>query len=342
MNHYVYEITNLVNGKKYIGKRSCHCPIEEDKYMGSGTLLIRAIKKYGVNNFKKEILQVCETSEMAYTYEELYTVQVNAWDNKNYYNLKRGGRGGTYGIKMSEDTKLKISIANKGRQSPNKGKKLSESTKLKIANAHRGKTISLETKKLWSKQRSGEGNSMFGTHRFGSENPMYGKSHSEETKSKISSRLKGKNLGKDNHKSVSVALLNTGEVFESINIASKKFNVSSGNIYRCCNKDGYKYAGKLNNEKLIWMFLNEYKNLNDEDVRLILNQNSKRSNSRSVISLNTKEVFETVKDAGLKYSIPPNNISRNCKGKSTYAGKINGEPARWMYYEDYLKLQEEK
>lgn len=31
--HYVYEITNMINGKKYIGKIICNCLIEEDKYM---------------------------------------------------------------------------------------------------------------------------------------------------------------------------------------------------------------------------------------------------------------------------------------------------------------------
>lgn len=45
MNHYVYEITNLINGKKYIGKRSCNCDIEKDKYMGSGNAISDALKR---------------------------------------------------------------------------------------------------------------------------------------------------------------------------------------------------------------------------------------------------------------------------------------------------------
>lgn len=54
MNHYVYEITNLVNGKKYIGKRSCSCSIEQDKYMGSGKILKQAEKNMGLIIFQKK------------------------------------------------------------------------------------------------------------------------------------------------------------------------------------------------------------------------------------------------------------------------------------------------
>lgn len=53
--NYIYMTTNLINGKKYIGK---HKGELNDSYLGSGTLLLRAIKKYGKENFKKEILYI--------------------------------------------------------------------------------------------------------------------------------------------------------------------------------------------------------------------------------------------------------------------------------------------
>jgi hypothetical protein len=57
---YIYKITNLVNGKMYIGQSSK--VVEESKnYYGSGLLIKRSIEKYGIENFKKEILENCET-----------------------------------------------------------------------------------------------------------------------------------------------------------------------------------------------------------------------------------------------------------------------------------------
>jgi len=55
----IYKTINIVNGKIYVGQDAHNNP----NYLGSGYILKKAIEKYGRENFKKEILEECNTKE---------------------------------------------------------------------------------------------------------------------------------------------------------------------------------------------------------------------------------------------------------------------------------------
>lgn len=57
--YYIYRITNNINHKTYIGQHKyCKSLLVEDGYMGSGVILKKAQKKYGIENFSKEIITI--------------------------------------------------------------------------------------------------------------------------------------------------------------------------------------------------------------------------------------------------------------------------------------------
>jgi len=89
--HYVYKITNNVNGKYYYGKRTCYGLAINDPYMGSGIGITQAIKTHGVENFTKEILSYCANEEEAYRTEASY-ITPSEVNNPNCYNKCINGR----------------------------------------------------------------------------------------------------------------------------------------------------------------------------------------------------------------------------------------------------------
>lgn len=129
---YVYKTTNLLNNKIYIGKR-VYRKKDDDWYLGSGVYLNRAIKKYGRDNFKKEIIEWCDNKTHLCEREIYWISYFNSTDHKIGYNLSLGGDGGNVG----EEAYIKI--ANKLR-----GKKKSKEFGEKISKALKGKPKSKE------------------------------------------------------------------------------------------------------------------------------------------------------------------------------------------------------
>jgi len=90
MFYYIYKITNNVNQKIYIGIHQTQNL--DDGYFGSGLNLSRAIKKYGKENFSKEILEFFDNEQDMFAREK-ELVNEDFVKSPNTYNIVEGGNG---------------------------------------------------------------------------------------------------------------------------------------------------------------------------------------------------------------------------------------------------------
>jgi len=86
----IYKTTNQVNGKIYIGQDKYNNP----NYLGSGKILHLAFQKYGIENFKKEIIEECESVELLNEREKFWISYYKSTDRGIGYNIALGGNGG--------------------------------------------------------------------------------------------------------------------------------------------------------------------------------------------------------------------------------------------------------
>ncbi len=89
MFHYFYKITNKINGKFYYGVHNTNNL--NDGYMGSGYVLKKAYKKYGIENFEKEIIEFFNSTDEAFE-KEHDVVNEEMIRDKQCYNSQIGGR----------------------------------------------------------------------------------------------------------------------------------------------------------------------------------------------------------------------------------------------------------
>jgi len=90
VNYTVYQITNIINDKIYIGM---HQTLDiDDDYMGSSEVLRKAYKKYGIENFTKQILYTFD-SEQDMLDKEAEIVNEDFVKRIDTYNIKEGGIG---------------------------------------------------------------------------------------------------------------------------------------------------------------------------------------------------------------------------------------------------------
>jgi hypothetical protein len=102
--YLIYKITNHINGKYYIGAHETFNI--DDGYFGSGLNIKKAIEKYGIENFTREILFIFDNRESMYEMERTLVTE-NLVKDKNCYNAKLGGHGGWDSAIESRKNKMK-------------------------------------------------------------------------------------------------------------------------------------------------------------------------------------------------------------------------------------------
>lgn len=189
--YIVYMTVNKKSGKFYIGKHATN-DINDD-YIGSGTLLLRAIAKHGREFFERTILYVFTTYEEADLVEsELVTDDLIC--DPRCYNLARGGQGGNLGTEVNQRKGAAVSLALKG-------KRKSQAHKDAIGMSNSGKIRTLETRlrmavgsqKKHDSRTEEERKSLFGKSSLN--NNFYGKKHKQESIDLIKSKLAGTRTG---------------------------------------------------------------------------------------------------------------------------------------------------
>lgn len=106
---YIYLTYNRINGKKYIGKRKGKF---DPRYVGSGTYLKKAVKKYGIENFAVSVLDWAKDRDELNSKEIKWIEEYDATNCHMFYNIQYGGAGGGINIEAYPEEDRKRVVEN--------------------------------------------------------------------------------------------------------------------------------------------------------------------------------------------------------------------------------------
>ena len=201
MNNYTVYVHITPSNKRYIGITGTSIQKRFGKN-GAGyktsKYFWRAIQKYGWDNIQHIILFENLTKEDACKKEQELIAQYKSNNSQFGYNCSAGGEGGGYGVIVSEETRHKLSIANKGKKHPHtKYQDRLQSERMKGIKLHLGYKASVESRKKMSDAHKGKPltqKQLDNLKKIHESNR--GKPRSEEVRKKISQSHTGMSRGK--------------------------------------------------------------------------------------------------------------------------------------------------
>jgi group I intron endonuclease len=235
--YVIYKTTNLLNGKIYVGKRKIE--YNKNSYLGSGKYFRRAVKKYGKEKFKKEIIEVCHPN-VVNNREIFWIKELKATELNIGYNLDKGGTGGNKVVWTEEKRKelsdiIKLNPPLLGKKHSKETIELMSSLKKGVRNPMYGRSLSEEKRRALSERH------------MGSNNPFFNKSHSKETIAKIIAGNLGRTMSEKNRKALQDRNKKTSKkvninskIFESITCASDALGISRATVRRKIKSEKFK------------------------------------------------------------------------------------------------------
>lgn len=351
----IYVIENKINGKKYVGQTTQGIKRRlmghrSEANRGSSNIVHRAIRKYGYCNFKTYQVDTAKSHRELNEKESLWINNLNSLTPYGY-NMNKGGSLSTHTgadhhgarkvVNLSTGEKfdtIKMACDKYGVSGIHKALNSEGATSGGFSWAYyedyvRGaftvseprskrfvKIIDIDTKKVYKSVGEAARECKTSSSGVVSCCAGYKKSANGHRLMYLEEYNSGTNRDfsrKTN--AVKVINLDTEEIFESLESAILKFNISSkGNLVSVCQGKRNKVGGYR------WAYYEDYKKGN-----IFHNQDKVKT---KVINIDTLEVFDSIADAAKYCGVARSGVTNVCRNSQKTAGGY-----RWQYYEDYLK-----